>query len=298
MGTTSLIVEYLGTDGMRQIHDLRLLSSEEEARIQAAFDILQDFNRGYNLLRFCRINFNNFRDYYNFVSTQKGGTLSETEQMLMELNRGLLNYLSGFRTFNDHQELLLKRISTDDANYLETFKKVTSTMFDGCFAYRFLWKLRNYVQHCGLPIGGIDIAEEDNNPEAVNTLIYFNRDGLLENYDGWAKLKSEIKSHPRKIEILPLVEELDFRIGEIGLHAASVHLSRIDSEWDMLNSYIEEAQDNFPNSAPSIGRVEVVDGGIIRLSNYSPFPIHIMQRMEDAAREIRRIQQEGEGHQL
>src|SRR5690554_333365 len=59
----------------------------------------------------------------------------------------ILLYLAQFQAFLFHWEKLLKNTHGSDSIPVNKFKRSTSEEYDGHFAYRFLYELRNYMHH-------------------------------------------------------------------------------------------------------------------------------------------------------
>jgi len=81
--------------------------------------------------------------------------------MYFNINRHIFNYLSSIRMFLDHNEYNLKKRYGSDSPRVKRFKKTCSQIYDNSFSYRFLYKLRNYVQHCGMPLGNLKLAAKE-----------------------------------------------------------------------------------------------------------------------------------------
>jgi hypothetical protein len=60
-----------------------------------------------------------------------------------------VNWLLGFRAFLDHVQAHLSELFGKSSEEIHKFKEVTNRAFDSHFGYRFLYRLRNYTQHCG-----------------------------------------------------------------------------------------------------------------------------------------------------
>jgi hypothetical protein len=103
---------------------------------------------------------------------------------------------------------VLKRVS--DLQYHTLFRKRASYHYDTWFSYRFLWQMRNYIQHCGLPLGGIErrlVSDADGKPK-TECFVYFDKEKLLSTYGSWGKIQSEIENLPDKIDIMINIEQL------------------------------------------------------------------------------------------
>lgn len=147
-------------------------------------------------------------DLLNFLSQDKISTSSET--LGLHTNRFLINYLSSAKMFIEHTELTIKKKYGEKSQQFQEWKIDTALEYDNHFAYRFLYQLRNYTQHSGLPIGSISKQLVENNGEETKVLkISFNRDKLLEDSFNWKKLRKEIEDLPEKFLVLDLVNEFN-----------------------------------------------------------------------------------------
>jgi hypothetical protein len=111
-------------------------------------------------------------------------------RLKIEINRVVQNYLSSVRMFVDHCDANLnRRFRKESAEYLD-FKKTLSKFYDNNFEYRFIYKLRNFCQHCGLPVSDFSI---DNHQDFITLELNFNSEYLLSEYDSWkADLKKDL----------------------------------------------------------------------------------------------------------
>lgn len=67
----------------------------------------------------------------------------------IRLNRRVVNLLTASRLYMDH---LSQHVKTCLLNETANVKSLFSSEYDGCFEYRFMEALRNYVQHRGLAV--------------------------------------------------------------------------------------------------------------------------------------------------
>lgn len=122
-------------------------------------------------------------------------------------NRLLLNFLSSARTLIDHLETYLKRKYGKDSAEVLRFKTKTGEVFDLNFEYRFVYKLRNYAQHCGLPITQFKLnAHNTREGEHLKVEVLFqplfNRDELLNKYKEWGPAKSGLESQDESFPVM------------------------------------------------------------------------------------------------
>ena len=132
------------------------------------------------------------------------------DEIVFNLNRCLLNFLMSIRVFLDHSEHNIKKNYGKDSERYKTFQRITSRCYDRYFSYRFLYKLRNYVQHCGMPVGNIKLYSGlDETELSVNhsLTLYFDRDDLLKKYDSWGSvLEDEISDFPKILKLIPILK--------------------------------------------------------------------------------------------
>ncbi len=141
-----------------------------------------------------------FEEMDNAFSSEDLAVLNSTQK---DINRLAMNYLFSFRTYIDHWETYIKRLWKSDYTYLKKFKDVTASEYDNCMGYRITYRLRNYVQHCDIPIS-----------RAVGSIIkggkakrkvYVNRSRLINEFKEWKKEEEDyLQKQDEYFEILPL----------------------------------------------------------------------------------------------
>ena len=166
------------------------------------------------LYHFVRLNYD---EYVNLLKrylqeyTENPRTVN-MRAMYFNINRHIFNYLSSIRMFLDHNEYNLKKRYGSDSPRVKRFKKTCSQIYDNSFSYRFLYKLRDYVQHCGMPLGNLELAAKESNfaPNGIqrSLSVQFDRDGLLTKFSNWgSQLSREIPKLPRRFEVTPHISE-------------------------------------------------------------------------------------------
>jgi len=160
----------------------------------------------------------NYQEYYDILGdcltayAQKDVDYFDNRPVYLSVNGCFLNYLSSVRTYLDYTETRIKRRYGEDSQNWDRFKQYCSDAYDGCFSYRFLYNLRNYAQHCGLPINRINFntrPKEDNPQEPCYTLsVGTSRDELLRGFDWKRPLREEIAGLPPIIDINPHINAM------------------------------------------------------------------------------------------
>ena len=154
------------------------------------------------------LNFNDFIARTNLsIKDINNSDMLEMSNFYLDINRYILNVLSSIRTFLDHTETRLKKDFGKNHMITNKFNELVKKAYDENFSYRFLYKLRNYSQHCGLPAGSLKTSSsKDNGFKEVLTLALV-RDELLNNYDSWGIVKEEIKNKEEEFDIINLLKD-------------------------------------------------------------------------------------------
>ena len=172
------------------------------------------------------LNYKSFTSAIDELGKQCSDNAGKTPSMIgaillaTSINRHLMNFLSAFRTFLDHTETNLKRRHGTNSERLAAFEAATSNAFDSSISYRFLSQLRNYVQHCGMPVGKmsihVDFDEEKNQPVSQYLELLFSRDLLLSNFKGWHKMvMPDLEAMPEYFPIRPHIDDMMVQIDDI-----------------------------------------------------------------------------------
>lgn len=225
----------LGVFRNGEIRAFRELTAQEYEEYKSNLKILIDFSNKQQLFTIINLNYEEFKNLINtyFIEFKNNSSMNwvRMERMLINTNRVLLNFLSSFRTLLDHMEYILKKDYGNESGEFKKFKKVCSEQYDNYFSYRFLYKLRNYTQHCGMPVGSLTIDSKVSNIESKKVedylAVYFDRDTLLNKYDSWGPIKNEIMDLPPKTEINPFVDDVIQCISRINLTVIEHDLEKV-----------------------------------------------------------------------
>lgn len=228
MSYWSLAVNEPRQDGQAVLNATRRLSDDEYERLCAAN---QAFRRILGQTTWSVLQYN----YSCFVLLEqqlrediagRSTTLPiHADTIQVPIISSVVNFLTSVRMFLDQSETELKRLDkTDDGNRFSAWKEVCSSEHDYYFAYRFLYRFRNYVQHVGLPLSvwnvSVSLKRSDelvsravagespldhmsaDEELVVQILLGESPSDLIENYDGWsAALKAELESLTTEIDL-------------------------------------------------------------------------------------------------
>jgi hypothetical protein len=224
-----------------RLTQVRELSSSEAATFKEAHGLLTAFVRSRDIFPIIRANaaeVERARDSIREVD--RGKDVWERNRIAhavgLEVSRSLVNFLTAMRLYLDHTQTRLSRQYSATDGVLDAFERATSMEFDSHAAYRLLYKLRNYVQHCGLPINVSNASSKAEQPDApvVNTVrIGADAGVLLRTYDGWGLARKDLESIDGLLEphmlVADVLKSLD-RIEDAVLDAEQVVLRRAGAE--------------------------------------------------------------------
>jgi hypothetical protein len=206
---------------------------------------IDELNNFENLKRLFQIFLLNHNEFIDFAlsdskllfenSLSITGNKDNYNKHFLNLNRIFLNYLTSFKTLLDHIETTIKRKFGKSSKEVENFKDVTANLFDNFFAYRFIYKLRNYAQHCGLPIDEFSISATmvSDNKFKTEYLIDFNCVTLLKKFTEWGKVKQDLERY-NKISIFPILDEMRIAIDILWNRVTSIFENNIDNAIDYI----------------------------------------------------------------
>lgn len=198
------------------LSSVRALTAGETSAFRDAVSRLVEFEAAGDLLPLVEAN---ERAAASVVAGVQGAPRTRLEDpgtraaFTLEVNRALFNYLASVRLYLDHTGARLTRRYGDDGAPTRAFKAATAHAFDSTPAYRVLYKLRNYVQHVGMPVRGLAFsASADGGPGGPGTgavthtvAVGCDRQALLDSYDAWGKARADLEAMPATIDIPPLL---------------------------------------------------------------------------------------------
>lgn len=171
----------------------------ESAEFEAIRSANQEVARHRDRLMFLDVVQWNLEDYLSLEQHlllegfDRGRNPLRTAQL--DMNRRIMNLLSSIRSYLDHTETDLKRRFGETSDRYQRFKTLTARLYDAQFSYRFIYRFRNFVQHCGLPL---DKFNHRASPRSRSLHVAVSRSRLLSGFD-WGSLRAEIENLPEEV---------------------------------------------------------------------------------------------------
>jgi hypothetical protein len=229
---------------------LRMMTPEEYQRFCDAASQLAKYRSARQVIKIAIMNAKDFEKSLAEIeasySTEKDVNRVWLSELASVMNQRILNFLSSMRTYLDHTETRLKRKSGETSQQVKEFKLATAKEFDGHFAYRFVYKLRNYTQHCGMPLGKIagmsNRINHRSNDTVQNTMdFYFTKSELLSNFDGWGDLvKSEIEALPEDFPLRGYLIEATESLRRIEDVVKNNDKADVQASLNVLSDFLDE----------------------------------------------------------
>lgn len=285
----------LGIISNKGILEVRPLEYHEYENFTTARTKLFKFAKRQELFRLVDINYREYKsvlnEYFQIHCEQSNTVGLYLEGMTFNINRLVINFLSSIFPFLDHSRECL---SNENPEELENFDKLTNWYYDNYFSYRFLYKLRNYAQHVGMPIVGIETLSEmlDPNPLKVNhglKTITLKKDLLK--FKKWGTVKDEIPQLPEKINIDPYIDEMIYCIKKINVTlSGKEEFIELLHHTAFLDTLVKEArvkggEGSIPCIFLQIENIDDTDGLSIYFSDrlrltYEHFPLNAMELVD------------------
>lgn len=175
------------------------------------FSELKKFSKSIEKIRgqseYCDFLKEEFQEYLLVIENKKSKATNIT--------RAINNYLSSYKAFLDRWETYFKREGNE--LFIQHFKKTVSDVYDKCFEYRFLYNLRNYAQHAGIPISKINSSLTDETEILISKEIFLNSHSGMQ-----PKFRKELKC----VQIEEI--DVDNAIKKVHVELENVHKSFVD----------------------------------------------------------------------
>ena len=214
------------SDGTPRFTGVRGLSDDEHERLTSTLVTLRNI-LGRTAWRVLQSNFVSFKLLEKQIMSHgddASGLQRDPYAIQIAVTTSIVNFLSAMRMFLDHSETELKRLDREDGSTkFSSWQKTCEAEYDDYFAYRFIWRFRNYVQHVGLPVAAWNLDTSLTHPEEfvaralagepisdiatdkakIATRIFLSESpaDLIEKFDSWSTVKEDLGSLTTEIDL-------------------------------------------------------------------------------------------------
>jgi len=222
---------------------LRDLTDSEYQDFKKASALLWEYSKEYQVYVILVFNYFDLqRRLEKYASEYRDLNRAPLVEISVEINRYLLNWLSSVRTFLDHSEYNLKKQYGHNSDEVKLFETTCAEAYDNHFSYRFTYRLRNYAQHCGLPVGTLSLGSKFDQRTGTTSSYFkvcFNRDELLKKFNDWGPVEQDLKKQTETFEINQHVDETMTQLSEIQDTVQSNRLSELINMVKLIDRLIE-----------------------------------------------------------
>jgi hypothetical protein len=135
------------------------------------------------------------------------------------------NILSSYKSILDFFEYSLSKEFSQESSEYAGWKSIQADCFDNSSSYRFMYYLRNYCQHIGLPPFNFKTNQSIERPGSLKLSITLLRDELIKDKSCWKKFFSEVQQRPQYIELLPILDEFNLSIKKLQKYILELQLN-------------------------------------------------------------------------
>lgn len=259
-----------GTE-VNKINEIRPLTREEIGRYDAQKNILMEFVNDFALVEYVRLNYESFMELLDETVVKVASEPSfigsypfKTFPFL--LNTRILNYMMSVKTLLDHMETSINRRYGGGSTELAEFKMLTAKEYDGKFSYRFMYKLRNFVQHCGMPPLSYTISkslDETSSTVSIELIVYFLRDELIRGFSKWGvPVKAELTQMDESFPIMPIFNEHINSIFKVYVSFnEKYHMAKTLKAKEYILNFIGESE-NYIDDEYIIAKIKKTEAGL------------------------------------
>lgn len=221
--------------------------------------------------------------YRNAIELRARSEHFDPRRAVENLSFEMINWLTATRLFLDHHLTLFSRTYGNNSAQHRRLKQAISVECDSSAAYRILYKLRDYTQHCGFPVDRVTSTAKDPSVDDWSARAEFtaDRDRLLGSFDWNAKTREDLAEVPDRIDVLGLVKSASPAFRRI---FAEVTRIRLEEMADSVKKIREMAALSPGNDVQlSLLSFTVGSNNIPTEIGFTSIPVHLVGWFDDPA---------------
>lgn len=227
------------------INDITLLNYTEEGMrvITSYIEITRHTQEIHQLFEVFQYNLKRLLSVYelnNGDTVKRHGPHFEGFSDRIELNALVINYISSGKTLIDSMQACIKTTYSKESTEYISFCKLLSSVYDDCFSYRLLTRLRDFAQHGHLPVSVSDNIMCFDIAQIINTPHFNHNKTILAEME---KFNEELlvmqKSQPHYVFTLAVAEYTTSMCNVYHKFWGVIHDAFVDKECT-LRTLIEE----------------------------------------------------------
>ncbi|WP_342079639.1 hypothetical protein [Yersinia enterocolitica] len=288
--STIILAKESISDGSKvnTINEIRPLTNEDVEGYETQKNIFMEFVNDFALVEYVRLNYESFMELLNETVMKVAKEPSFMGSYPLKtfpfiLNTRILNYMMSVKTLLDHMETSINRRYGGASTELAEFKALTAKEFDSKFSYRFMYKLRNFVQHCGMPPLSYTISKSlDETSSTISTelIVYFMRDELIRGFSKWGtQVKADLTQMDESFPIMPIFNEHINSIFKVYiLFNEKNHMAKTLKAKEYIINFIGERED-YIDDEYIIAKLKKTEAGLN--INKKTIPTSVLEKISD-----------------
>lgn len=221
------------------IDAIRELTEDEQDKLAEYTKIAASANNRFKLFAILS---RNYEEWWNYTRSllAAGGELVSDE--MLELDRLLMNFLSSAKSVLEHFKQEWTQIYRKTEREGD-FKIYIKKLEDNCWAFAFFQDMRNFTQHCGLPVG---TYSRNTNATSVTLAVQADAEWLLDHYKKWDK--SKLTKDKGLFDLITLCQDYHLRLKrDFGQFVATAIVPSLGDAHNFLARLSNEAKQHNPN---------------------------------------------------
>lgn len=274
------------------------ISQAELLKIQKANRNINDLKLFYEVIYILKENYNLLLEYMREKEKDVNqNPIDINNKRYLEINRQIFNIVSSLNVINEHIHYLLKKdenhekkekqrkkqkniedLSEGEKKYKQYKDNYISPHYDNHFEYRFLYQMRNHVNHQKLAITD---SEFNFNRRNYSDKFFVSKESLLENPIIKKEIREEIdKNFGDKIDILEIIKKGIPDFINTVLKYVQTKADSIKDDINLIKEYKRKLRRNIKEKIYEDCLIYgICDTEANKLTDY--FPISFIQRYEN-----------------
>ena len=208
----------------------RILNEEEMSNIRNAYQNINKLKLIYEVPYPLKCNYNDFLRYIDMEPQREGSYIWNINKKIIEANRLIFNLVSSLNAIENHYKKILEEV-----DFIDLKHNYINVHYDNSLNYRFLYELRNYVNHSSVPA---TLAEFQFDQNTNYNKIYGNKESFLNDSLFKKKVKSEIaKCYPEQIDITNIIKNEIPAYIKVLLEYVHKYKSNIEKDINLIKEY-------------------------------------------------------------
>lgn len=234
----------------KNIEGIRELSDAEDEALTAALVTLRRHELAYQTFIHLAREHESLRErcehYFSELATGEAPTPGTAHRFLVNQNRHILNILALASAYLEHARRRIRLLFGEPSAQLAAFNALHRRKFADYFPYRFILKLRNYVQHYDLPMCRAKMSAKaipgTNREISCEVDLLFNRDDLLRGSFNWDALRKDIAAQPDDWSAITTLEDAMLQIQDLHVLAVSFEIDTLRKAASVVEALRKEAE--------------------------------------------------------